>query len=359
MSNSLKPLISLSIAIAFISSLAQADEAGAKQVVADYEAQVAEWTEQVQQATTAAERRALWARQPDRNAFGEKLLRQIDGSWDQEWIFDYALPFFKLAPGYAITPLGGAGTKSPLSALREAAEKFHLGSSKLGPFALGLTIDNGPKTRAFLEKIEATHPDKAVQGQAAMALALISRDLGDGGNVAAFKKRRMELVRKAAQESGHLNVGDTTMAKIVQDFLFAITHLDKGMEAPDLLGRDVSGEAMRLRDYRGKTVMIVFWHAGMDSAQQTADFLQKVESNLGSKGLAVLGVARESNQSLRQLVKDGEVTWPNWVDESGAMAKLYQIDRYPSAIVLDSKGVIQYSGVPGAFAELTAQALLK
>lgn len=337
----------------------QADEADAKQVLADYRARVADWTRQVQQAASPGERQALWARQPDSNAFGEKLLRELDGSWDQEWILDYGPALFKLAPGYATTPLGGAGTKTPLSALREAAERFHQGSSKLGPFAMAITVDNGPKTRAFLEKVESGHPDPAVQGQAAMALALISRDLGDGGNVAAFKKRRMELVRKAAQKSGHLTVGEVPMAEIIKDFLFAITHLNKGMEAPDLLGRDVSGEALRLRDYRGKVVMLVFWHAGMETAQETAAFLTKVEATLGPKGLAVLGVARETPQSLRQLVKDGEVTWTNWVDGSGTMAELYQVDRYPSAIVLDREGIIQYTGVPGAFAELTAQALLK
>lgn len=359
MSHFPKHLSRLILAAVLLNHSALGDEAGANEVLTTYKAQVAAWTQEVEQAKTAAERLALWERQPDRNEFGEKLLRELDSSWDQEWILDFAVPLFSLAPGYATTPLNGPGTRSPLSALREAAERFHLDSSKLGPFALAITVDNGPKTRAFLEKIEQGHPDKTVQGQAAMALAIISRQLGDGGNVPAFKRRRMELVEKAVKESGHLAVGETTMAKIVKDFLFAITHLDKGMEAPDLLGRDVSGEAMRLSDYRGSPVMIVFWHAGMESAQDTADFLKKIEASLVPRGLKVLGVARESSQSLRQLVKDGEVTWPNWVDDSGKMAELYQIERYPSALVLDSKGMIQYNGVPGAFAELTAQALLK
>jgi peroxiredoxin len=246
-----------------------------------------------------------------------------------------------------------------LSAIREAADRFHLESPKLGSLALALTIDTGPKTRAFLEKLERAHPDKTAQGQAAMALALLSRELGDGGAVANFKKRRMELVRKAVIESANEKVGETTVGEIAENFLFAISHLDKGMEAPDLLGRDVSGEVMRLSDYRGQPVMLVFWHAGMAQAQETANFIEKVEKLLSPKGLVVLGVARESPESLRRMVKDGDVTWKNWVDEDGKMARLYQVDRYPATWILDGKGIVQYNGVPGAFAELTAQALLE
>ena len=59
------------------------------------------------------------------------------------------------------------------------------------------------------------------------------------------------------------------------------------------------------------------------------------------------------------MVKEGSVTWKNWLDEDGKIAKLYQVTNYPACWVLDAEGKVQFNGVPGAFAELTAEALVK
>ncbi|MBK1834222.1 peroxiredoxin family protein [Roseibacillus ishigakijimensis] len=334
-----------------------ADEAGAKKVVADYEREVAAWVAKVNAAPDVEARRQLWKVGPNPDAFGQDLLRQLDGSWNQDWFLDYAPKLLELAPAYSVKPVPTAPDKTPLSVVRSAAERFHFESPKIGALCLALVVDNGPKTRKFLEKVELTHPDKEVQGVAAFALVLLSREMG-GGDLEA-NKQRMERIRKAVIQSAHVKVGQTTIGEMVERFLFATMNLEKGMKAPDILGWNVAGDAMRLKDYRGQPVMIVFWHTRMEAADETMAFLRKVTEQQSSQGAAILGVASESPEQLRHLIKDGTVTWENWLDEKGEIAELYQVARYPACWVLDKQGKIQHRGVPGPFAELTLEALLK
>lgn len=335
------------------------DAVGAQQVIDGYEREVAAWGAKVNAAKGVEERRALLQVVPDSDAFGMRLLQELDGSWNQDWFLDYAPKLLGLAPAFAVKPLPGAKARTPLSAVRESAERFHFESSKIGPLTMALIIDNGPKTRKFLEKVESIHPDPQVQGQAAMALALLSREMGNGGNIVQFKEQRIQWVRKAIIQADKVPFGGTTIGAIAEDFVFAISHLDKGMEAPDILGWNVEKQAMRLSDSRGKPTIIVFWHNRMPAADKTLAFLQRTEERLGRRGLVVVGAASESQESLRAMVKDGSVTWKNWIDDEGKIAKLYQITNYPACWVLDAEGKVAFRGVPGPFAELTAEALVK
>lgn len=352
---------SLTLSVVLLASLlpVQADEAGAKRVIADYERLVAEWSAKVNTADGVDARRALWAEAPQADEFGEKLLRQLDGAWSKDWFLDYAPTLLRLAPAYSVRPIGEKGGKTPLSAIRDSADRFHFESSKIGPLCLALIVDSGPTNRKFLTKVEARHPDKVVQGQAAMALALLSQALGDGGNVAVFKEQRLNWVKKAIIQSADVPVGKTTVGMMADNFLFSIMNLEKGMQAPDILGWNVEEQAMRLSDFKGKPVMLIFWHSRMEAAEETMAFLRKVEDRLGRRGLEILGVASENRETLRAMVKDGSVSWENWLDEQGKIANQYQVINYPSCWVLDAEGKVQFNGVPGAFAELTAEALVK
>ena len=339
--------------------LSQADEMGAKRVVANYEREEALFKTLIEAEPDVEAQRELWKTAPDANAFGKALLTQLDGSWDKPWFLDYAPLVLEKAPNYSIQPLAGSANQTPLSVIRKASDKFHFASDGIGRVALALTIDTGPATRQFLEKVERTHPNKEVQGQAALALALLSRELGDGGGVVEFKKQRLNLVRKAIIQSAKVSYDGVTVGEIAQDLLLEFTTLEKGMTAPELLGRDISRNALRLSDYRGKPVILVFWHTRMEAAAGTLAFLKKNEERLGAKGVAVLGVSNEDPNLLREMVKNGVITWPNWVDDQSAFAKIYQVRKYPACWVLDKEGKVQYRGVPGPFAELTAEALLK
>lgn len=335
-----------------------ASEDGARRVVAEYESAYAKVGEDLQRAVTLEERRLIWQKAPKPAEFGRKLLKEIDGSWNKEWMLEYGARLIDLAPDYAMKPLPGGGKRTPLTAIRDSAARFLFKSPKIGPLAVALTVDKSPETRNFLEKLEATHPDSQVRGQAALALAIALGRMGEGGSLTA---KRLQYLEKAIKDAGEptAQIGRRTLQEWTERLLAEITKLEQGRDAPDLLGWNIAGEAMRLSDFRGQPVVLVFWHTRMEAAEETLEYLRKIDARLSPRGVQVLGVAAEEESTLRNLVKDGTVTWKNWRDDKGELAQIYQVWDYPAAWVLDKEGVVQYRGVPGSFLDLTAEALVE
>ncbi|MDP0491937.1 MAG: redoxin domain-containing protein [Verrucomicrobiota bacterium JB023] len=329
----------------------------AASIVAAFEQERDDWTRRINAAETVEDRRALWEQAPDTRVFGERMLREMDDFWSKEWTLDYSPKLIQLAPRYVKEPSPYRPDKTPLGVIRDSAERFHFTSEKIGDLAVSLVmVDNGPKTRELIERLEATHASKKVQGQAALALAML---LGEAGGNAELNARRLKLIEKAIINSAQADAAGMPVAERAQALIKQITTLEKGMQAPDLLGWNVSGDALRLSDYRGKPVALVFWHARMQAAEETVEYLRGIQERLVPKGIVVLGVACESTTALRSYVKEGTVTWENFVDPKSELAKIYQVNRYPMAWVLDQNGRVAYRGVPGAFMDLTAEALLK
>ena len=66
---------------------------------------------------------------------------------------------------------------------------------------------------------------------------------------------------RAARKYGDVKIpdGGTVGAKARAE-LFEIRHLSVGKEAPDIEGEDQDGKRFKLSDYRGKVVLLDFWH---------------------------------------------------------------------------------------------------
>ena len=66
----------------------------------------------------------------------------------------------------------------------------------------------------------------------------------------------------------------------------------------------------------------------------------------------------DTEAKLRSLEADDTVTWTSFSDPENKLAREYRIGLWPVVFVLDGERKIHYSGAPGSFAELTAEALL-
>jgi hypothetical protein len=164
----------------------------------------------------------------------------------------------------------------------EILRRDHLRSEKLAPLceriSYGLRKEYGEFLRAALEG--NPHPD--VQAAACLGLA---RYLGNraarvesiGDRVREFEElygkeyiaslrgqdpgREIEaLLDRAVKEFGTRKTpsGESIAEKAGAE-LFERRHLAVGREAPDIEGEDHEGARFRLRDYRGKVVLLDFW----------------------------------------------------------------------------------------------------
>jgi peroxiredoxin len=260
------------------------------------------------------------------------------------------------APIFAAQPVGvGDRRQSPVESVRHALDRYHVKSPLVGRLCLSLTSLPDPQTLALVEKVEKENPDEAVQGQAAMAIAMLLSGLGEGRDI---MMRRLKCLEQAIIKAEDVKVGDVTVGKIAEDELYVIRYLAKGRTAPDIIGRDVVGTPFKLSLLPSKVTVLAFWHSNMRDADRALDLLRKLHEQHGARGMQLIGVTTDPKPVLRMLSGNGTVPWRNFADSNGRITNQYRVRTLPLVYVLDQNRVIQYIGGPGSFVDLTVEALL-
>ena len=114
-------------------------------------------------------------------------------------------------------------------------------------------------------------------------------------------------------------------AELAKGELHALRNLCIGQMAPDIVGKDIRGRAMRLADYRGKVVVLEFGsHRSCGVCRQFDPLLRMLVENYREKPFALLAVSVDDDvKDLVALADKGENTWPIWWDgehEQGPLA---------------------------------------
>jgi hypothetical protein len=181
------------------------------------------------------------------------------------------------------------GKDSPGARAMALLLRDHLGSDKLGPICLRINTGFRPEHETFLRTLLDRSPHRNVRGLACLALAqFLNNRLQRLDQI----KEQPELAREyealfgkeflaqlqgqdrarvageieALFEQAVLKYGDVkipyegTVAQKVKAELFELRHLLVGKEAPDIEGVDQDGRRFRLSDYKGKVVLLDFWH---------------------------------------------------------------------------------------------------
>jgi hypothetical protein len=218
-----------------------------------------------------------------------------------------ALKFLKLAEDHPTDPIAldalmravwqVNGTPWPVELVGEDSARArafklilrdHIRSDKLGPLCERVSYGFCEEYETFLRTALEKNPHKNVQGMACLSLGhfLIHRlqhlDLckeqpklekefaGLCGkkylaglrrqNRAMVMKEAESLLERAAKKYPDVKTtwGDTVGEK-TKAALHEIRHLSVGKEAPDIEAEDQDGKRFKLRDYRGKVVLLDFW----------------------------------------------------------------------------------------------------
>ncbi|WP_090784033.1 TlpA disulfide reductase family protein [Pedobacter sp. ok626] len=126
---------------------------------------------------------------------------------------------------------------------------------------------------------------------------------------------------------------------------------DAGGPAPDFTKPDVNGKPVSLSQFRGKYVLLDFWGSWCGPCRAANPHLKELYSTYTAKGFEILGVASEKVSGQAQaekmwkeaIEKDG-LTWTNVLNNELSMksdvVQLYNIEGYPTQILLDKEGKV-------------------
>jgi len=135
--------------------------------------------------------------------------------------------------------------------------------------------------------------------------------------------------------------------------------LNIGDVAPDFTGITDSGEELKLKDYRGKVVVLFFYPAAesVGCTAQACSF-RDVYEDLLEIGAEVIGISIDSQEKQSNFKSNRRLQYPLIADAEKEITKLYggtgilgKANRY--TFIIDKNGVIRYIWkLTGIFAQM-------
>lgn len=126
---------------------------------------------------------------------------------------------------------------------------------------------------------------------------------------------------------------------------------------------DLSGRRHSLKDYRGKVVVLDFWHRSCGWCMRTMPQVKQLAEQFLGRPVVVLGMNTDSNPKDAQLVV-GKLKLPYPIVRAEALPAKYMIPGFPTLLIIDQKGVIRdmyvgYSPTLGKDASAVVESLLE
>jgi thiol-disulfide isomerase/thioredoxin len=154
-----------------------------------------------------------------------------------------------------------------------------------------------------------------------------------------------------------------TLAEVAVGNLDEMHHVKEGQAAPEIEGKDLDGRPMKLSDFRGKVVVLVFWGSWCGPCMREVPHERQLAEKYRDKPFAILGVnCREEAEVAKKTVEREKMSWPQWHDgknDGGPIVEKYHIRRYPTLFVIDAKGVIRRKDVIEEALDKAVEDLLK
>ena len=116
-----------------------------------------------------------------------------------------------------------------------------------------------------------------------------------------------------------------------------------GQQAPDFELQTLSGETVRLSDFRGKRVMVNFWATWCPPCRAEMPDMEKFYNAKDVEILAVnLTDTETSIGAIENFVDEFELTFPILLDSNLDVSFLYKIQPIPTTFMVDSSGIIRF-----------------
>jgi thiol-disulfide isomerase/thioredoxin len=124
-----------------------------------------------------------------------------------------------------------------------------------------------------------------------------------------------------------------------------------GATAIDFTKKDVAGKTIQLSDYKGKYVLLDFWGSWCGPCRAGNPHLKELYAKYKDKGFTIVGIANEQGGSLtdnkiswKKALKEDGLPWQQVLNNEGIekcdVTKLYNVNAFPTKILLDKNGKI-------------------
>jgi len=131
-----------------------------------------------------------------------------------------------------------------------------------------------------------------------------------------------------------------------------------GKSAPDFTLTDIEGNPHKLSDYRGRSVVVVFFATWCGPCKLEVPHLKELREALAEDRLAILAVSNESPALVKSFAQKQGLNYTILLSSGGLPAPYSEVRSIPSSLFIDSEGVIKL-GTLGIVPTSDAKAILQ
>ena len=187
-------------------------------------------------------------------------------------------------------------------------------------------------------------PDAAEPATASAILVGFTRRLQN----AQFSRPQEELIRTRLNEIGRSHA---SLRNDVADAIRTLNAFTVGRTAPEIVGKDLDGQPIRLSDYRGKVVLLTFSGEWCGICRSEYPYHRLLLDLYKAWPFAIVSVESGRDPAAMKKTKtDQGLSYRSFWDEAdpkseGKIASAWQVTGWPTVYVLDSAGVIRFVDV--------------
>ncbi|MEE8308266.1 MAG: TlpA disulfide reductase family protein [Gammaproteobacteria bacterium] len=116
-----------------------------------------------------------------------------------------------------------------------------------------------------------------------------------------------------------------------------------GSEAPDFVLKSMSGENIRLSEYRGEVVLINFWTSWCGDCRESMPALNDLYERYREVGFQVLSVNMDrKREDASEMATSLGMRHPVLFDSGRKVSKEYEVDSLPVMLLVDREGVVRH-----------------
>lgn len=245
---------------------------------------------------------------------------------------------------------------------------------RMGQLCFNLMYRGGePWAESIVETVAESNPSREVRAQAVFcrgrqyhALAFpYGQTLPEEQKAPLVAKARESFTEAAKYDDVETPDGKSTIGlKATHELrrLDNLPNLKVGGIAPEIDAMTLDGSRLKLSDYQGKVVLLVFWGSWCGPCMAMVPHEKELWERHRDKPFALLGVnCGDELEVAKKTVADKGMGWPSWYDGEeirGPIETDYDVPHWPRIFLIDAKGVIQAIDVHGEELDEAVEKLL-
>jgi len=114
-----------------------------------------------------------------------------------------------------------------------------------------------------------------------------------------------------------------------------------GMQAPEFRARSIDGKEYRLSSFRGRYILLDFWAVSCPPCRDAMPTLEAIHREYKDRGLLIIGIdVGEERQKVKTFLQKTPAPYPTLLDTASDVAKLFNVNSFPTFLLIDPDGKI-------------------